>query len=508
MRTAPVGDTPDGRDLARELVRFTRTSSRRHVRARTSAGDVFVDLYSTVLAGGCVLALVVSFVLALRDELVARSRAGTGLVDERWQILPQEVLWVGLTYCALVAVLVTARRLGPVAVPRAEGVWWLPLPVDRTPMIRPAFLLRVLAVVAGAFVLYVPFSLLTADTRTSGTHLVAAGTFGMGAGIAVGRAALRQAGSGRIRGADPLGLIGLVPLALLPFLAASPVPLLITALGAAALVAHLSTRVAAIPGVELVRGGAVSGHVGASVFLLDTNELTRALASDPRRAVAHRAAGFYARAVRSPFLALVRADVVAFLRVQPPPVGPFLWLLVCVVPVLVAPALPVPLYLAVVAVAGCGVASWSGAVARRTAIVPDLDALLPLSPVRVRCSRMAMPALVTATWLGALTSVLTVLGAAGPALILLGVVAGVGMGSGVVRAAFRPPTDWTMPLVDTPFGPVPGEQLGSLLRGVDTTVLAVMPLLLALYLGFVSPMLLLMQVVVSGIAVVVCAIDR
>ena len=497
-----------GQDLARDLVRFTRQSSRRHTRARTSLVDVFVDLYSTALAAGFVLTLVVSFVLALRDELVARSRVEASLVDERWHVLPQEVLWAGLTYGALVGLIATARKLGPVAVAGAEGAWWLPLPVDRRPMILPGFLRRVLAVGLGAFVVYVPFSLLTAGTRELGTHLVAAGIFGAVAVIAVGCAVLLQSGRRGTRTARITGLLGFVPLALLPFLASSPVPLLTSVLGAGALVAYLSPRVAAISGAELVRGGAVSGHVGASLFFLDANELTRALAPGPRPAAARRAAGFYAGAVRSPFHALVRADAVAFLRAQPPPLGPFVWLLVCVVPVLVEPALPVLLYLVVATVAGCAVSSGFGTVARRTAIIPELGALLPLTPAAVRCSRIMMPALATAVWLGALTVVLVALGAAGPLLILLGVIAGIGMGAGVVRAAFRPPTDWTRPLIDTPFGPVPADQLSSLLRGTDTTVLAVVPLLLALYLGEVSPVLILAQGVASAIAVVACVAGK
>jgi hypothetical protein len=469
--------------------------------------DVVVDLYSTALASGCVLALVVSFVVALRDELVARSQVQAGLVDERWQILPQGVLWAGLTYLALVGVVLTARKLGPVAVARAEGAWWLPLPVDRLPMILPTFLRRIAAVGVGAFVLYVPFSLLTAATRSLGTHLVAAATFGAGAVIAVGGAALLQLGYARSRWASILGLVGLVPLALLPFLASSPIPLLVSASVAGVLIAYVGTRVGAVPGSELVRGGAVSGHVGASLFFMDTNELARALASGPRPVAATYGSHFYAGAVRGPFDALVRADSVAFLRAQPPPLGPLVWFLICLAPVLVEPALPVLLYLAVITMAGCATASGFGTVARRTAIIPELDALLPLTPVRVRCSRILMPALAMAVWLGTLMFALAVLGVAGPSLILLGAMAGAGMGAGVVRAASRPPTDWTRPLVDTPFGPIPSDQLASQLRGTDTTILAIVPLLFALYLGDVSPVLILAQAVASAVVVITCMHD-
>jgi hypothetical protein len=201
----------------------------------------------------------------------------------------------------------------------------------------------------------------------------------------------------------------------------------------------------------------------------------------------------------------VRADVTAFLRLQPLPVGPLLWLGICIAVALINPAMPVLLQLGVIIMAGCATTATTATVVQRIAVIPQLDALLPVHPVLVRCSRMFMPALSMAAWMGLLTAVFAGLGTAGPSLIVLGVIAGAGMGAGAVRAATRPSTDWATPPVETPFGPVPRDQASSLLRGTDIVILAIVPVLLALYLGAVHPWLIMAQCAASAIAVAVQA---
>lgn len=77
------------------------------------------------------------------------------------------------------------------------------------------------------------------------------------------------------------------------------------------------------------------------------------------------------------------------------------------------------------------------------------------------------------------------------------------MGAGCLRGATRPPADWTLPPVDTPMGPVPRAQLSALLRGLDVTVLSLLPVGLALFVGQAVPVLVLMQAVVSLVVVLV-----
>ncbi|MFJ6156777.1 DUF6297 family protein [Pseudarthrobacter sp. NPDC092184] len=489
-----------GPGLAREIVAFTRGTARRYNRTRSALRDVLLDVYSTVLALGCVAAIAVSFVLALRDQIAGRGVVDRSLVDGRWQVLPAEVLWVLLTYAGLVSLAVLARRLGPVTASPAEAVWWLPLPVDRRLFVLPAFVRRTLASGLAAAVAYLPFSVLTALDRQAAGHLLAAATFGMVAIIAVAGAAVLQLTPQQHRpGRCALLLACLLPGSVLPFVAPAIWPPLAALAAAIGLLAYIAPRAGTVPGADLTRGGAVSGHVHASLFFLEANELHRALAVEPRGARQRRwGAGFHAKPVRGAFHALVRADVVAFFRLRPPLAGPLLSLAACVGVVLIHPALPALLQIAVMVIAGCATAAGSGRVIRRTALIPELDALVPLAPWLVRLSRLVMPAVASALWMGGLTGILAALGAAGPLLVPLGVAAGAGMGAGTLRAATRPAADWSRPPVETPFGPVPRDQLSTLLRGTDLTVLVMVPVMLALYLGTVHLWLVLAQVALSA----------
>lgn len=490
--------------LARDVVTFTRQASRQYNRARTSVRDLFVDVYSNALAAVCSAMMVASLVVALRDEIAERNVGGASLVAAHWQVLPAGILWMVLTYLALVGTVLLARRLGPVVVGQAEGAWWLPLPVDRRPMVLPSFLRRLVGVGLAAGTSYVPFSVLTALDRSPVQHAGSAAIFGGAAVAAVAGAAILQLRPAHR--AYRVGIfLGLMPLAVLPFLAPATWPLVLVFSLAVVLGAYVAARVGDIHGIELQRGGAVSGHAAASIFFIDLNELRRSLVAAPSARVSRRGSHYYGRPARGALTAMLRADVVAYLRLQPSPTIALVWFGVCVSVTLVTPALPVVLQLAMILIAGCATTAGTGTVARRTAVVPDLDTLLPVATVLVRCSRMIMPTLTMGAWMGGLTGVLTVLGAGPPSLALLGALAGLGMGAGAVRAATRPATDWTTPPVETPFGSVPRTQLSSLLRGTDTTVLAMAPLLLSLYLGVVHPWLILAQIVASATAVVVQA---
>ncbi|WP_285241348.1 DUF6297 family protein [Pseudarthrobacter sp. MEB009] len=503
------------RRLAREAVAFTRAQSRTYNRSLTSLGDAFADIYTSVLAFGCAAAMAVSFVFALRDGIEGNDPGRSGLVTGSPLQLPAAVLWFLMTYAALAGILTVARRLGPVAVTGAQGAWWLPLPVDRGPMVLPTFRRRIMWVGLGSAVGYLPFSLLTGLDLSVGAHAAAAATFGAAALTVLGAAAILQLGpqgarTGRRAGAAVIALV-LALLALLPRVAGTGWPPGMPGLGAVALAVAVAAavvvltvalrRAGTVGSTELIRGGAVSGHAGASVFFLDANELLRSLAGEPRPAAAGRAAELYRRPTRGPLAGLVRADIAAFLRLQPGFTAPGLWLAACLALMISDAGLPAPMQLAFVAVAGCAVASGMGTVARRTALLPELDALLPLSPAQVRASRMLMPAAALALWMTVLTGTLVLLGAGGPLLVLMGALAGLGMGAGTVRGATRPAADWTLPPVDTPMGPVPRTQLASLLRGLDATILCLLPTGLALYLGQAFPALLAAQAVVSGAAV-------
>ena len=245
----------------------------------------------------------------------------------------------------------------------------------------------------------------------------------------------------------------------------------------------------------------MSGHAGAAVYLMDLNEVGRALSAEPDGVASARAARWYTRGGRTPFGALLRADTAAFLRTRGLWVRPVLVLTVFVVVLLAGGAQPPLVQLGMIAMAVFAAVPALGAVARRTAIMRGLDMLLPLSVSVVRLSRMALPAAALALWTAVLCAVLVLLGAGDPSLIALGALAGVGFGASAVRGAYRVQPDWTIPPKDTPFGPMPSAQTGPLIRGLDTTLLALVPLLLGLFLGYVPGVLLLAQAGFSAVCV-------
>ncbi|WP_341392919.1 hypothetical protein [Arthrobacter sp. G119Y2] len=98
---------------------------------------------------------------------------------------------------------------------------------------------------------------------------------------------------------------------------------------------------------------------------------------------------------------------------------------------------------------------------------------------------------------------LVLLGVGDPSLIALGALAGVGFGASAVRSAYRVQPDWTAHPLDTPFGPTPSAQAGSMVRSVDTTLLALVPLLLGPFLGYVPRVLLLAPAGFSAVCVLV-----
>ncbi|UYB35961.1 DUF6297 family protein [Arthrobacter koreensis] len=498
-------------------VRYTRQASRAFSRGRTRFRDAFVDVYTAVLALGTIAALAVGLVLALREQVAQAWNVGSGrtLVAPPSFSLPDGAAAAVLVFAALATVMVIARKLGPAAVSGPEGYWWLGLPLERRPMVAGRLVRRLLLVWAGTAVLYLPFGFVM-DLETSFRgQVLAAATFGMAAVCAVLLAGLQQArlspqsAAERRRGMLP----GLLVLALLSLatvrVAAGSWALALTILSVTgALGLLVFSRLDRIPGRELIRGGAVSGHTGAAVYLMDLNEVGRALSAEPDGVASDRAARWYARGGRTPFGALLRADTAAFLRTRGLWVRPVLVLAVLVVVLLAGGTQPPLVQLGMMAVAVFAVVPALGAVARQTAIMPGLDMLLPLPPAIVRLSRMVLPAGALALWTAVLCAVLMLLGAGDPSLIALGALAGVGFGASAVRGAYRVQPDWTAPPIDTPFGPMPSAQAGSMVRGFDTTLLALVPLLLGLFLGYVPGVLLLAQAGFSAVCVLVVMYSR
>ncbi|WP_284976982.1 DUF6297 family protein [Arthrobacter sp. efr-133-TYG-104] len=505
LKAPASGKQESSRVLSAEIVRFTHRSARRYERRQISWSDRFIDVYNNVLGLGVALAMAGSFVFAMRNEIALRT-AVSSIVRKQWFVLPQPVLWTLLGLAVLAAMSNLSRKLGPITVTGPESTWWLPLPLDRRPMVGPRFLRKVALTAVGSALAYLLFSVMTSLGRSPGEHLIASVAFGAAGMIAVLLAATQQLGIIRGRLGRFVAALVLLVSAVVPALAPGPLPAAALCVAAVGLLILVAPRAGLVSGEELTRGGALASQASASLFAMDSNEALRALGSEklPSKNDGGRAAAFYGKPVRGPAAALIRADIVAFLRLHPPLLPPFVWLGACVASLLVEGGLPEFVQLAIIVVAGCATAAGMGSIARRAALVPELDALLPLNGAVVRTSRILMPAAGMALWMAVLSGILVLLGAADPALVLVGALAGVGMGAGTLRAATRPGADWSIPPIETPFGPVPRAQLTSVMRGLDVTILAMIPVVFSLYLGRVPlPVMAVQAVFSAGIFLVV-----
>lgn len=484
---------------------FTASAASAYNRRNTKFSVLFVDLYNAALTAAVVLALSGSTVYAVREQLVeATANERQAPVDERWAVIPPVVLLALCVMGALLAVLIFARRLGPISVGRVESQWWLPLPVARRPLVAAPFAKRLVLLACAATASHALFSVLTLLEAPVLGHVAGAIVFGVLAAAAMLLAAAVQVDKERRRRRTALAVGVLLPAAMLPPAAGSGllwpiVPAIIIAVGTWW---YVSPRLSGIPAAELTRGGAVAGHVQSAAFLMNTNELVQALGAGSgtdQPSVRRRTRLFDVRP-RSAAGSLLQADITAFLRVRRWWLPLLLWLLPPLAAMLAEQAIPIVLQLGILLVSAAGATSSAGAVARRTSDMPGLDRLLPLGQGTVASIRMAMPAVAMMAWLTTLTSVLAFFGIADWRLALLGAIAGAGLAGSTLRSAYRPVPDWSQPPVETPFGPVPRTQLSALTSGMDALVIAMVPLLLAVYLDQVTGLLLVIQVGASAVS--------
>jgi hypothetical protein len=89
--------------------------------------------------------------------------------------------------------------------------------------------------------------------------------------------------------------------------------------------------------------------------------------------------------------------------------------------------------------------------------------------------------------------------------LALGVAATPVWAASAVRAAYRPAPDWNKPLVSTPMGALPTGVLGVIARGPDLVVLCLLPTWIAILLRSAGPALLVVQAILSLIAVLVAS---
>ena len=190
----------------------------------------------------------------------------------------------------------------------------------------------------------------------------------------------------------------------------------------------------------------------AAAATLDVQDLYRALIHLPHKILRPAIPG--PRGPVRPWVAMWRAETTGWLRLT----GPLpLWLatLGAVLMVATVPGWGTAVVLISALVVTALLAADIAASAPRTSMLtPDLEAVLPISSVAARIVRLATPCALMAVWGSIALGTIGAL-AGTPLLVLLGALAGVGIGATAVAGARRPPLDWSGAVIMTDSGVIP-----------------------------------------------------
>lgn len=167
----------------------------------------------------------------------------------------------------------------------------------------------------------------------------------------------------------------------------------------------------------------------------------------------------------------------------------------------------VPGALIVLAVGALAVAATGTAGARRDAGDAALARLLGAGPRALLAARAVLPALLGGSWLTLALAGLDVSGFGGP-FWPLGLLCAPALAAGALRLARRRPIEHTMPVMDSPLGPVPLGPVVWVLAGADVAALGCLPALMALTSGVTGPLLAAQAVWGAAVLVVYWAGPR
>lgn len=474
-----------------ELRRLTARVRAHNVPPR--AGRVAIDVGEASILLGLVVLYTWGFGAPVRELLVsdpARFGLGPGLV---------QALMLAL---AVVAGAVLALRLGPAGLSAAGVRWWLPTPADRAGFAAPSVVRSVLVGVgAGLVAGGLPAAVVGVDL--TGILLDAALGGALGLVVVAGAGVLQVAGAapGARWGYAFALLVAAVPVAGLGLALWAPpweswappwpVPAVLGVLGCAALVVW-TTGLERLRAADLRLSASTTTQTSAAVLSLDTTGLSRALGTGPR---APRGFSRVLAAVRGPATAILAADALLLLRSPGALAGLVAFAAAGAVAVQV-PVLGEGIGLWVV-LAGAGYAgALAGAPGPRAAGEnARLDSLVPLGARVVRAVRVGWPALAAGMVLLLLATV------GGGPWIALAVPTAVVLGAAAVRAAYREPVRWDMPMIATPAGALPTGLILHWLKGPDMVVLGTLPLVWVAVAGVVSLPMIAAQVVCAAGAV-------
>lgn len=398
---------------------------------------------------------------------------------------------------AVVAGAVVALRLGPAGLPAAGVRWWAPTAADRAGLASPSVVRTVLVGIgAGLVAGGVPAALVGVGP----TGILTDAAFGGALGLAVvtGTGALQVTGapSGDLAGRVLTLLLAAVPVAglgvalLAPQWVAwtAPWPVLVAVVGAgcAALVLW-ATRLDHLRAGALRARASAALQASAALLSLDSGGISRALLSGGP--TASRVLPWLPGTARGPAGALLAADAVLLAR-SPAALAGLVALAATGAVAVQVPVLADGIGLWA-ALAGVGYAgALAGAVGPRTAGEnPRLDSLVPLGARAARTVRTALPVLT------AVVVLLAVAVAVGPGQwLVMAVPAAVVLGAAAVRAAYRGPVPWDVPMIATPAGAVPTGLVLHQVKGLDLAVLGTLPLAWVAVSGAVTPSVVTVQV--------------
>ncbi|MDA0563342.1 DUF6297 family protein [Streptomonospora sp. S1-112] len=472
---------------------------------RRTWSDHYITLVALALAAMLVTPVLVRAVEAVPGAL-APERAGAGLA---------------LIALLLAGGLVLARAVGPVSVSAADAAWLVLSPLPRRGVLaRTLLVLGAVCVAGGALVglallsalgtpdaltLRLPASVVLGVSWTLGGMSVAVlaqgaqswdarlvGVIAVLVAVAVAAAAM-SAGPGS----------GVLAAAASAPVAAWTAAACASAAAAAGLAGRAWSALARFPARAVLDASTRVGLAAGALAAMDPGTLTW-IAED---------AHWRTRRLRSRAwpVRLPGAAAVAWLdwrRLARRPGRLALVAAAAVLPVLAARAGGAGWAVLLVLAAGAlAVAATSTAGARRDAGDPALARLLGAAPRALLAARAVLPAVLGGAWLTLALAGLDLAGAGG-SLWPLGPLCAPALAAGALRLARRRPIEHTMPVMDTPLGPVPLGPLRWALEGADIAALGCLPALMAFAGGVTAPLLGAQAVWGAAVLAAYCAAAR
>lgn len=494
---------------------WNRTRSVARIRERDQFWSNAGDVYMLALGALFILLLAIGIFRAFSDEF--RNDVGNaGLVESAYGVVPADVALSAGLAVMLMTGLQLAAKFGPIAVDRAQGLWWLSLPVQRNPILARILRRRLAWSMLAGVLLFVPIGLapigavggsgwgLVLGCAATGLLLVDVVLVAAGFQIMAQSATLRRILPTALSVVGVLFAIevvlrftgsqsGLTPIwsalpSRWPILAQHGNVDVVVILAVAALTGYwwIHGQLERISTSDLMASGAVSGHTGAALFFLNAGELAAALGQghSPLLRTSSRGTRLLpARLQRGPVTALMRAQALVTVR-HSGVFGRLLagWCIPAAVAVTAGGNSPIVL-LAAVVLGSCFAGTTAAVAARQSVRLQSAGFPVPLGRDAARRVHSLVPMLLLIPWGSGLAGVLWLLGGSGPELLVLGALGGIALGAGGVRRAFQPAMNWESTMVLATAGRASAPIIGNFVHGYDVMIFGLVPLGVGLFMS-------------------------